>query len=136
MFVQAAVEDLPCELDGLTGEVYVNFPWGSLLQGIASGDETVLRNLRRLCLPDAQLKITIGLDPQRDRSELERLKLPAITPGFISSVLESKYRNVGFEIVDSYELGWANGPETQTSWARKLKQSPDRLLVRIVARAL
>lgn len=27
MFVQAAVEDLPEELDGIASEIYVNFPW-------------------------------------------------------------------------------------------------------------
>ena len=31
LFLQAAVEDLPSELDGVADEVHVHFPWGSLL---------------------------------------------------------------------------------------------------------
>ena len=49
LYVQASVEDLPAELDAIAAEVFVQFPWGSLLRGVAGGDETVLGNLRRLC---------------------------------------------------------------------------------------
>src|SRR5712692_3427130 len=31
LFLQAAVEDLPPELDGLADEIHIHFPWGSLL---------------------------------------------------------------------------------------------------------
>ncbi len=33
LFIQAAVEDLPSELDGVADEVHIHFPWGSLLRG-------------------------------------------------------------------------------------------------------
>src|SRR6185312_2067943 len=49
LFIQAAVEDLPAELDGVADEVHVHFPWPSLLRAVASGDVSVLRNLRRIC---------------------------------------------------------------------------------------
>ena len=42
MFVQAAVEDLPAELDGVADEIHIHFPWGSLLRAFASGDSDVL----------------------------------------------------------------------------------------------
>ena len=53
LFVQAAVESLPQELDGVADEVHVHFPWGSLLRAVAVGDGVVLRNLRRICATDA-----------------------------------------------------------------------------------
>lgn len=49
IFIQAAVEALPPELDGVAAEVHIHFPWGSLLRAVATGTETVLRGLRRIC---------------------------------------------------------------------------------------
>ena len=79
LLVQAAVENLPEELEGIASEVLVQFPWGSLLRGVAARDAVVMSNLRRACLPNALLQVTLGLDLERDRCEWERLELPAIT---------------------------------------------------------
>ncbi|HEU4794362.1 MAG TPA: methyltransferase domain-containing protein, partial [Pyrinomonadaceae bacterium] len=57
LFIQAAVEDLPAELDGVADELHVHFPWGSLLRAVAAGDVAVLRNLRRICAPGALLEV-------------------------------------------------------------------------------
>jgi len=87
LFVHAAAEALPSELNGVAGEVYVHFPWGSLLRAVATGDEVVLRHLRRICAPQARLKIFMSLDSARDRSEIERLGLPQISPAFLRTAL-------------------------------------------------
>jgi len=134
--VQSAVEDLPAELEGIATEVYVQFPWGSLLRGVVGGDEVIIGNLRRICSRDALLQITIGLDPERDRSEWERLQLPEISLDNVRSVLVAKYETAGFRVVEVEELTPAELPEFQTSWARRLQGSSDRSYIRIVARAM
>jgi len=101
LFLQAAIEDLPSELDGVADEVHVHFPWGSLLRVVATGDETGLRNLRRICAPEAVLEIVIGIDPDRDRSEIERLGLAVASLANIDRELFSRYRAGGFEILES-----------------------------------
>jgi len=70
LFLQAAIEDLPSELDAVADEVHIHFPWGSLLRVVAEGDETGLHNLRRICAPESVLEIIIVLDRERDRSEI------------------------------------------------------------------
>src|SRR5262245_8839021 len=75
LFIQAAVEDLPPELDGVADEVHVHFPWGSLLRAFATGDVETLRNVRRICAIGALLEVVLGLDPARDQSEIARLEL-------------------------------------------------------------
>ncbi len=37
LFIQAAVEALPEELEGIADEVHIHFPWGSLLKGEPPG---------------------------------------------------------------------------------------------------
>ncbi|MGB7924209.1 MAG: methyltransferase domain-containing protein [Pyrinomonadaceae bacterium] len=136
LFLQAAVEDLPPELDGIADEVHVHFPWGSLLRAVAVGDKEALRNLRRVCSIGALLEVVIGLDPERDRSEIERLGLQLLSIDHIDSALVHEYRSAGFEIVERGTLLPSEWPELQTSWAKRLKGNANRSLLYIVARAV
>jgi 16S rRNA (adenine(1408)-N(1))-methyltransferase len=68
LFLQAAVENLPPELDGVADEIHIHFPWGSLLRAVVSADADVLSHLRRICAPGCLLEIIVGLDPVRDRA--------------------------------------------------------------------
>ena len=79
LFIQASVEDLPAELNGVADELHVHFPWGSLLRAVVTGDKAVLRNLRRVCAPGALLEVVLGLDPLRDQTELQKLDLSALS---------------------------------------------------------
>jgi 16S rRNA (adenine(1408)-N(1))-methyltransferase len=136
LFLQSAVEDLPAELDGVANEVHVHFPWGSLLQAAATGDRMVIGNIRRLCADGALLEIVIGLDPERDRTEIERLRLPPVTIEHIDSVLLHHYRRAGFEILERGQILPSDWPELRTSWAKRLKGRPSRPLLYIIARAV
>jgi 16S rRNA (adenine(1408)-N(1))-methyltransferase len=135
LFIQAAVEDLPTELDGVADEVHVHFPWGSLLRAVAAGEREILRNLRRICALDALLEIVIGFDPERDSSEIARLALPPLSLEHIDSVLAPEYRSAGFEIFERGIIASSEWPEFQTSWAKRLKGNTSRALVYIIARA-
>lgn len=136
LFVQAAVEDLPAELDGVADELHVHFPWGSLLRAVATGDVEVLRNLRRICSVDALLEVVIGLDPDRDRSELERLEIPELSLQHIDEVLRRNYAAAGFEITERGILPASEWPEFNTSWAKRLQQSPNRPVTWLIARVV
>ena len=72
MFVQAAAEALPPELDGVADEVHIHFPWASLLRAVATGDPVVLENLRRICAPGALVEIVLGLDPAGTKRKFRR----------------------------------------------------------------
>lgn len=135
LFVQAAVEDLPAELDGIADEVHVHFPWGSLLRGVATGDRRVLQNLRRVCSPGALLEVILGLDPERDRTEMERLGLEPLSVAFIDSILTPRYRKEGFEVMDRGVLPEEDWLRLQTSWAKRLRGGGGRSVFHIVARA-
>ena len=136
LFLQAAVEDLPAELDGVADEIHVHFPWGSLLRALLLGDQTVLGHLRRLCAAGALLEIIIGLDAERDRTELERLQIRQFSVEHVDSVLVQSYRQVGFEIMERGERLPSDWPDLQSSWARRLGHSTSRSLIYIIGRAI
>lgn len=135
LFLQSAVEDLPAELDGIASEVHMHFPWGSLLRAVTLGDRQVLQNIRRVCATDALLEVVIGVDPERDRTEIERLGIPTLSIEYIDSALSPTYRNAGFEICERGAILPSEWPELQTSWAKRLKENTSRSLVYIIARA-
>lgn len=136
MFVQAAVEELPVELERTATEVFVQFPWGSLLRGVASGDPCVMSQIRNICSADAQLNVTIGLDAERDKAEWERLGLEPPSLDYIKTVLAVRYRDAGFSMVNTEQLSSAEFAELQTSWARRLRGNASRSLIKIAARAI
>ncbi len=136
LFVQSAVEDLPAELDGVADEVHVHFPWGSLLRAVATGDIGVLRNVRRICSAGALLEVVLGLDPSRDRSEIERLGLPPFTLDYIDNQLISEYKSAGFEIFERGTLPAEQWPEFNTSWAKRLQGNEQRSITYLIARAI
>jgi 16S rRNA (adenine(1408)-N(1))-methyltransferase len=45
LFVIASAQDLPCELTGRVSHVTINFPWGSLLDSLLTGDPVLIGGL-------------------------------------------------------------------------------------------
>jgi 16S rRNA (adenine(1408)-N(1))-methyltransferase len=136
LFVQAAVEDLPSELDRVADEVHVHFPWGSLLRAVALGEKAGLGSIRQICAPDALLEVVIALDTQRDRSEIERLGLNPLTSVYLQSVLVSQYRAAGFEVTEAASLPCTEWPRVNTSWAERLRGRTGRSITYLIARAV
>jgi ubiquinone/menaquinone biosynthesis C-methylase UbiE len=60
LFIQAAIEELPAELNGVADEIHVHFPWGSLLRAVATADVLLLQNLHRICAPGTLLEVVLG----------------------------------------------------------------------------
>jgi 16S rRNA (adenine(1408)-N(1))-methyltransferase len=136
LFLQAAVENLPAELDGVADEIHIHFPWGSLLRAVATAEPEVLHNLRRICAPRCLLEVVIGLDPERDRAEIERLGLPGLSNEYLETILIHRYNAAGFDVLETGAMSPSTWSHLQTSWARKLQGNTDREVVYLIARAI
>ena len=136
LFIQSAIEDLPDELNGVADEVHVHFPWGSLLRAVAMGDVGLLQNLRRICAAEALLEVVIGIDPVRDKSELERLGVQPLTLEVVDTVLGRHYAAAGFEIIERGIIAAAEWPKFETSWAKRLQGNEQRPITYLIARAV
>jgi 16S rRNA (adenine(1408)-N(1))-methyltransferase len=129
LFLQAAVEELPDELRKVADEVHIQFPWGSLLKAMATGDELILKSLRCLGRRETRLEVLICLDPTRDGSELDRLGLPELSREYLEQELVPAYETNGFVIEDCGMLPSSEWPEIESSWANKLRRSAERVLI-------
>ena len=136
MFVQAAVEALPEEFAGVADEIHIHFPWGSLLRAVAVGDPDILASLRRIAAPGSLLEIVIGIDPERDRTELDRLGIQDLSDVYVRNVLAKKYSSAGFAIKEHGELDRSEWSKLKTSWARKLQDNRHRRVLYLTAKAI
>ncbi len=135
LFVQAAVESLPEELNAAADEIHIHFPWGSLLRAVIVGDESVLNSLRRICAPECLIEIVIGIDEERDKSEIERLELSQLSPDYLENILIPKYKAAGFEVLDKGILSPSDWSKLETSWARKLQSNSNRQVTYLILQA-
>jgi hypothetical protein len=60
LFVHSAIEALPAELEHVADEVYVQLPWGRLLEGIVLAHGEVLGGIAALCRPGARVIVTLN----------------------------------------------------------------------------
>ena len=135
LFIQAAIEDLPAELNDTANEIHIHFPWGSLLRAVATGDENALRGLHRIGARGCLLEVVIGIDTERDRTEIERLALPDLSLNYIESVLTARYERIGFEMREKGVLSIADWKRLHTSWASRLSTNDRREVVYFIAEA-
>jgi 16S rRNA (adenine(1408)-N(1))-methyltransferase len=135
LFVQAAIENLPEELNETADEIHIHFPWGSLLRAVALGDKAVLEGLRRICAPNCLIEIFIGIDEERDKSEIERLELPKFSFNYLENNLIAKYEAAGFEILEKGFLNSSDWSKLETFWARKLQGGSNRKVTYLILQA-
>ena len=62
LFVIASAQALPQELNGLASHVTINFPWGSLLEGLLSGEGSLVSQLQYITRPFAGLEIHLNVE--------------------------------------------------------------------------
>ncbi|MBN8595511.1 MAG: class I SAM-dependent methyltransferase [Anaerolineae bacterium] len=60
LFVIANALDLPGELDGMADSLSINFPWGSLLEGLLLADSPLWASLRRVTRPGTRLDVRLN----------------------------------------------------------------------------
>jgi 16S rRNA (adenine(1408)-N(1))-methyltransferase len=135
LFIEAAVEDLPSELGNIAEIIQIQFPWGSLLQAVATGEMHVLSNLRRICRSDALLKVIISLDSAKDYAELARLEIPRFDLHYVQNELKAKYKDAGFGIVQSAVMSSKEYSTLQSTWAKRIGQNKERLPIYFIAHA-
>lgn len=118
VFLLGAWGNLPGPLTAAS-RITVLFPWGSLLQAVATANPELVDRLRAVAAPDARLEIVTAIEPATDRSELRRLSLDGFTP----EAMATAWRERGFAVEQT-----ALDPSHayQTTWWRRIRHTPGR----------
>jgi 16S rRNA (adenine(1408)-N(1))-methyltransferase len=116
LFVIANALALPPELERLAGELTINFPWGSLLDGLLYADGDLLAGLRRAARPGAELQVRLNA------SALAEAGWPLAAGGEqVRGVLAA----AGLRVRKSLLLDAPALRAIPTTWARKMAAGRD-----------
>jgi 16S rRNA (adenine(1408)-N(1))-methyltransferase len=114
LFVVAAAEALPPELDALADAVTVHFPWGSLLRGLLHADPAVMAGLTRVMRPGATLTLLL--------SSTDRDRAAGVAPLGQAAVraLADAYAGWGLAVTEARPATAADVAAAHSTWGKRL----------------
>ncbi|MFA6533702.1 MAG: methyltransferase domain-containing protein [Patescibacteria group bacterium] len=118
LFVLAAVEDLPAELAGLANQVFINFPWGSLLRGIILVEDKTWQSIKGICQTGALVDVVLGYNQEYEQKETG--DLPALNLEYIKTVMSPRLQSLGFSLLEAREILKSDLADYPSSWSKKL----------------
>ena len=124
-FVHAAIESLPVELEHAADEVYVQLPWGALLEGIVLAREAVLRGIARLGRSGARVEVTLNGEIWVDSTPARYAPLPVPDPEYVADVVAPGFATFGIELGRARYSTAEEAKQLPTTWARRLGHGRD-----------
>jgi 16S rRNA (adenine(1408)-N(1))-methyltransferase len=122
LFVVGSIEHLPIELKNIANEIYVNFPWGSLLETFVKPVKENLISLVSLMKAGGFIKVIFGYDELLEPSEARRMDLPAIDLDYVKGVLIPEYKKGGLTVLE-YGRFDRKSQKVETTWYKSLSRS-------------
>lgn len=111
LFAIANACALPEELMGLADRVIINFPWGSLRDGLLCAEPGLLAGLRQLARPKAALEVRLNASALAEAGW-------ALDAGAEQAV--EVLRGTGVRVRSARRLGAADLRACPTTWARRM----------------
>jgi 16S rRNA (adenine(1408)-N(1))-methyltransferase len=114
LFVVAAAESLPAELDGLAASLTVHFPWGSLLHGLLRADPKILAGMARVTRPGAAVTVLLSVTVRDHVAGLDTFDARAIER------IGHCYAAYGLALMEGRPATAEDVVATHSTWAKRL----------------
>ncbi|OGC45374.1 hypothetical protein A2V49_00770 [candidate division WWE3 bacterium RBG_19FT_COMBO_34_6] len=127
LLILGSIEILPVELNGKIDKIFVNYPWGSLLQAIIIPSREIIQSFRNLLKPNGILEITFGYAKDHEPSETVRLNLPELSQDIIQKEIIPKYEFENLKLIGFNP----NVDSGNSTWAKKLLHGRPRTFYKL-----
>jgi 16S rRNA (adenine(1408)-N(1))-methyltransferase len=114
LFVVAAAEALPRELDGMADRVTTHFPWGSLLRGLLRAEPAIMTGLTRIMRPGGTLSLLLSATIRDQGAGVE-----PVTEATLRAVAES-YAAWGLAVTEARPATAADVAAAHSTWGKRL----------------
>ena len=114
LFVLAAAEALPVELDGRVDELRIMLPWGSLLRGAICAEPWLVDGMHRLLGPAAESLMLLSVTERDAAMGLPVLDLQSL------DALAGIYGTLGFTLLEARAATAEDVRDSGSGWARRL----------------
>lgn len=116
LFVIACALELPCEFEGLFSHVTINFPWGSLLEGLLACDARLMHGLAAVSGPNAKIEIHLNSGALAEAGlNLENG----------AGIIYENLSRWGWDLTPPHPLDQGILKRFPTTWARRLAHGRD-----------
>jgi hypothetical protein len=96
-------------------EIYINYPWAKLLEGIVNCDINIWRSIFNCCRDEAEIFISINPLPWEDRTPDRLSNIPSPNKDYFESTLEP-FLQKNFNVSEvNYRVG---SPKAVTKWIK------------------
>jgi 16S rRNA (adenine(1408)-N(1))-methyltransferase len=131
LFVWSGVEQVPEELNGMAEHIYVNFPWGSLLQAMVGENTTGFQKLVQLGKPGTVLEVYLTYHEHFEPQTITEKKLPTLKSYLSSGKLVKYWETQGVEDIEWHPVEEAEVKSFPSSWLKKITSQRDRAIFHI-----
>ncbi len=132
LYAVGSIELIPEELENLANKVVINFPWGSLLGGIAKAEENIVQNIAKILKSGGMLEMTFGYSEKAEPSETERLELKEFSLDTLEKDVVKSFEENGFKLQFIEQLEKDEIFEIESSWAKRLKFGQERKIFQLL----
>lgn len=134
IYIITSIENMDDVLNGLADIVYINFPWGSLLEAIVKDMPELLGKIALLGKKGAEFNFTFAYSTIHEPVEIEKRKLPLLTDDYLKLKLSEIYKEAGLIIETCTNLKPQDINKFGTLWAKKLFLGKSRDVYNIVSK--
>ncbi len=111
LYVIANALALPCELHDVATWITINFPWGSLVEGLLAGDKGLMSGLVGMARPGAVVEVRLNADALAGAGVSLEAGAAQVTQRLIAAGLHAERQS----LLDALALRTLH-----TTWARRL----------------
>ena len=134
IYMITSIERMDDVLNEMADIVYINFPWGSLLEAIVKDIPELLGKIALLGKKGAEYNFTFAYSTIHEPVEIEKRKLPLLTDDYLKSNLSAIYEKAGLIIENYTNLKPEDIKEFGTLWAKKLFLGKNRDVYNIISK--
>jgi 16S rRNA (adenine(1408)-N(1))-methyltransferase len=116
LFIIASAQEIPCELNGLASQITINFPWGSLLESVLTGDERLMTGLAVLSRSTTSFEIRLNEGALVEAGRTLETGVKQIYNNLV---------RVGWEAESPMAMNTAALRAFPSTWARRLAFGPN-----------
>ena len=133
LYIISSIENMDEDLNDMADKVYINFPWGSLLEVIVKDMPKLLNKISSLGKFGSEFHFTFAYSTIHEPMEIEKRNLPILTEEYLLNLKEI-YLKAGLYVESCINITPLEVNKFGTLWAKKLFLGKSRDVYKIISR--
>ncbi|GAB4284404.1 MAG: hypothetical protein Kow0081_1550 [Candidatus Dojkabacteria bacterium] len=132
IFLKASVQQVDSSLFHSADEVFVSFPWGSLLEGIVKADPEVIFGIKNVLKNGAIASFTLAYDDKYEENYLKERQMPKLNLEFLETTFAAKLKEFGLTLKLARLMQDGEKKNIKSSWGKKILEKRDREVYEVI----